>query len=462
MKPVLLIDFGSTYTKVTAVDVDNAVLLGTSSAYTTVVTDINEGLDNALRSLRQETGITEYSESFAASSAAGGLRMIASGLVPELTAEAARCASLGAGAKVIKTYSFELTEDDAEEIVAYKPDILLLVGGTDGGNKECIINNARTLAAAGGDFPIVIAGNRNAAKECERILADRETHICENVMPKFGQLNIEPAQKQIRDIFLKRIILAKGLSKASELVSDILMPTPSAVMKAIDLLANGCDSISGIGELLAVDVGGATTDVYSVSDGHPKRPNTMVRGLSEPYIKRTVEGDIGMRYSIHGIVDACGIEEVSTRAGMTPERAQILVDKLSQNTEMLPSDEELASLDEALAGLAVKTAVTRHAGKLEETYTIMGVSYIQTGKDLTAVENLVVTGGSLIHTQNTAKIASCALYDPLEPTSLRPQRARILIDRKYIIASMGLLSEHYPEVALTIMKEELIEDGLAK
>ena len=147
---------------------------------------------------------------------------------------------------------------------------------------------------------------------------------------------------------------------------------------------------------------------------------------------------------------------------MTPERAQILVDKLSQNTEMLPSDEELASLDEALAGLAVKTAVMRHAGKLEETYTIMGVSYIQTGKDLTAVENLVVTGGSLIHTQNTAKIASCALYDPLEPTSLRPQRARILIDRKYIIASMGLLSEHYPEVALTIMKEELIEDGLAK
>ena len=130
MRPILLIDFGSTYTKVTAVDVENAKLLGSAAAYTTVQTDVNDGLANAVTRLEEQTGKLDFAERYACSSAAGGLRMIASGLVPELTAEAAKCASLGAGAKVVKTYSFELTEDDAAEILAAKPDIFLLVGGT--------------------------------------------------------------------------------------------------------------------------------------------------------------------------------------------------------------------------------------------------------------------------------------------------------------------------------------------
>lgn len=99
MKPVLLIDFGSTYTKVTAADVDEGRLLGTANAYTTVQSDINNGLSDALSKLEKVTGKLDFCERYAASSAAGGLRMLASGLVPELTAEAAKCASLGAGAK---------------------------------------------------------------------------------------------------------------------------------------------------------------------------------------------------------------------------------------------------------------------------------------------------------------------------------------------------------------------------
>ena len=103
MKPVLLIDFGSTYTKTTAVDVDAGVLLGTAQSYTTVEEDISLGLDKALSEMQARTGISDYAERYACSSAAGGLRMIASGLVPSLTSEAARRAALGAGAKVIKT-----------------------------------------------------------------------------------------------------------------------------------------------------------------------------------------------------------------------------------------------------------------------------------------------------------------------------------------------------------------------
>ena len=130
MKPVLLTDFGSTYTKLTAVDVDTARVLGTAAAYTTVQTDVNDGFSAALRQLEEKTGRLDYAERYACSSAAGGLRMIVSGLVPELTLEAARMASLGAGAKLIGQFSFELTEDDIDQIRREKPDIFLLVGGT--------------------------------------------------------------------------------------------------------------------------------------------------------------------------------------------------------------------------------------------------------------------------------------------------------------------------------------------
>ena len=266
MKNILLIDFGSTYTKLTLVDVDAEEVRGTAQSFTTIETDVNDGLNAALELLTRKIGSFTYDECYACSSAAGGLRMITSGLVPELTGEAAKLASLGAGAKVVGIYAFQLTEDDLADIAAAKPDIFLLVGGTDGGNTECILHNAKALASMKPTFPIVIAGNRTAARECERILAGYEVYVCPNVMPKFGALNIEPTQQKIREIFLERIILAKGLSRATELLSDIMMPTPAAVLQAMELLSKGTGDEMGIGDLVAVDVGGATTDVYSIAD----------------------------------------------------------------------------------------------------------------------------------------------------------------------------------------------------
>ena len=460
MKPVLLIDFGSTYTKVTAVDLDSEALLGTAASYTTIQTDINDGLTNAVRKLEEKTGKLDFAARYACSSAAGGLRMVTSGLVPELTAEAAKMASLGAGAKIIKVYSFKMTEEDAEEIAKAKPDIVLLVGGTDGGNEECILHNAEIVSKVPGEFPVVIAGNRSAAKQCQRILeGSHQTFVCENVMPKFGKLNIEPTQKQIREIFLDRIIQAKGLTQASSLISGIMMPTPSAVMKAMQLLAQGCEGEAGIGNLVGVDVGGATTDIYSIAEGKPSTANTVYKGLPEPFAKRTVEGDIGMRYSIHGIVEAAGINKISEISGIPAARAQEMVDYLAANTETLPTDEEWERLDFALAGMAIDTAVTRHAGFLEEAYTMLGLTYVQSGKDLTGVRQVVVTGGSLIHTKRTGEIAAHALFDPARPMSLKPKKAKVWVDRSYILAAMGVLSEHYPEIALRIMKRELQDEG---
>ena len=460
MKAVLLIDFGSTYTKLTAVDVESETLLGTASAYTTVQTDINDGLKAGLAKLEQKTGKITYEQCFACSSAAGGLRMVTSGLVPELTGEAARLASLGAGAKVVGVYAFQLTEDDLQDIVASEPDIFLLVGGTDGGNTECILHNAKMLASIHPAFPIVVAGNRTAARQCQRILEGCDVYVCPNVMPKFGVLKIEQTQKQIREIFLNRIIQAKGLSKAAQLLSDIMMPTPSAVLQAMELLAQGCDSEPGIGELVAVDVGGATTDVYSVADGMPEHMNTVFKGLPEPYAKRTVEGDIGMRYSIQGIVDAAGIDRICQLSGLSKDRVEQLVADLKEHTDKVPNgDEEMEALDFALASMAIEEAVTRHAGTIEETYTMMGQTFVQEGKNLTKVQQIVVTGGSLIHTKKTEQIAAHALYSPANPASLRPKQADVWVDRTYILAAMGLLSSHYPQTALRIMKKELEYHG---
>ena len=456
MKPVLLIDFGSTYTKLTAVDVEGETLLGTAAAYTTIQTDINDGLTEGLKKLEAKIGKVEFTETYACSSAAGGLRMVTSGLVPELTGEAARLASLGAGAKVVGVYAFQLTEDDMEDIREAKPDIFLLVGGTDGGNTECILHNAKMLAQLKPEFPIVIAGNRTAARQCERILEGCEVYVCPNVMPKFGTLNAEPTQKQIREIFLTRIIQAKGLSKAAELLSDIMMPTPSAVLAAMELLANGCEGEKGIGELVAVDVGGATTDIYSIAEGMPDHMNTVYKGLPEPYAKRTVEGDIGMRYSIQGIVDAAGMDKICRLSGLTEDRVTELVEDLKVNTDKVPAGgDDLEKLDFALASGAVAEAVARHAGTISETYTMLGQTFVQEGKNLTKVKQIVVTGGSLIHTRQTEKIAAHALYDPMCPESLRPKEAGVWVDRTYILAAMGLLSLHYPQTALRIMKKEL-------
>ncbi|MBE6977286.1 MAG: MutL protein [Ruminococcaceae bacterium] len=460
MRPVLLIDFGSTYTKLTAVDVEAETILGTAASYTTVQTDIGDGLRKGLALLEAKTGKLNFEKTYACSSAAGGLRMVASGLVPELTSEAAKLASLGAGAKIVGLYSYQMTEEDIDEIARLQPDIFLLVGGTDGGNTACIEHNARMLATMEPKFPIVIAGNRNSVRACKEALADHEVYVCPNVMPKFGVLNIEPTQKQIREIFLNKIIQAKGLSKAAELLSDIMMPTPSAVMAAMELLSEGCEGESGIGDLIAVDVGGATTDIYSMADGMPEGMNTVFKGIPEPFAKRTVEGDIGMRYSVHGILEAVGADRLSKLSGIRRGRVEELVAWLREHTDSVPDgNEELERLDHALASMAIETAVARHAGTMEETYTMMGLTYVQTGKNLTHVKQIVVTGGSLIHTKDTAAIAKFAQYSPAQPMSLRPKNADIWVDRSYILAAMGLLSKHHPQVALRIMKKELEHYG---
>jgi uncharacterized protein (TIGR01319 family) len=387
--------------------------------------------------------------------------MIASGLVPSLTAEAARLAALGAGAKIVGLYSYELTREDIAEIARIKPDIFLLTGGVDGGNKACIVHNATMLATLGaeGPFPVLIGGNRSASAECAEILTGWQVIRCPNVLPKLGTLNIEPVQGEIRRLFLERIIRARGLSREQELISGILMPTPAAVKRGLELLAEGAEGEAGLGELAAVDLGGATTDVYSVATGTP-RGDAILKGLPEPFSKRTVEGDIGMRYSAAGVLEAVGAGKLAALSGLAEVSIPERIDNLTAHPGALPVGAEDRSLDFALAACAVETAMERHGGTLEEVYTSTGPVWVQTGKDLTSVTRLVLTGGAIIHHEEAKRIARYGLFHPGKGGSLKPAPgAEIFIDKAYILAAMGLLAEQSPGTALAIMKKEIENHG---
>ena len=385
--------------------------------------------------------------------------MCACGLVPALTGKAAKLAALGAGAKVAKCYSYQLTGADILELERISPDILLLTGGTDGGDSACILHNARMIAQSALGCPIVLAGNRSCAEECEELLSGKRVYVTANVMPRFNELNIKPAQECIRSIFMERIVCAKGLSGAQSLLDGIIMPTPAAAHRALELLSKGYMEEPGLGELMAVDLGGATTDVYSMAGGEPRQPNTFVSGLVEPYAKRSVEGDIGMRFSVIGILESAGRERIAALTGLAPEEAEARVRSLVADPKYLPQSEEDIRLDDALASLAVEIASIRHAGTIESVCTPMGWSYVQAGKDLRDVTKLVLTGGALIRAKSVTRIAAHALYNKEQPMSLRPMRAEVLLDGQYILATMGLLSVTHPDAALRILKKELTSYG---
>ncbi|MGI6687102.1 MAG: methylaspartate mutase accessory protein GlmL [Christensenellales bacterium] len=454
MRPVLLIDFGSTYTKLTAVDLDEGRVVAHTQTHTTADTDVSIGLSLGLEALEEKAGPLSYEARLACSSAAGGLNMVASGLVPNLTAKAAKLAAFGAGAKVIKNYSYQLTREDAEEIAAINPDIMLLTGGTDGGNSEVILHNAKRVAEIPGTFPVVIAGNRSVQEDCVQAFEGSPHPVfrADNVMPEMNRLVTEPVQRVIRQVFLERIVIAKGLSKTRSLLDGILMPTPSAVLEGLSLLSKGSRKRAGIGDLVAVDLGGATTDIYSIADGFPAEPNTVIRGLMEPRVKRTVEGDIGMRFGAGGVLEATGAEAFARITGLPEEVIEQTVARFAANPSALPQNETEEKVDFALAALAIRTALRRHAGSLEMVYTPVGPMYQQTGKDLSGVKRLIVTGGALIYAKRLNEMIDIALTCD-DPLVLTPREAAISCDREYILSAMGILAKYDEDTALKLLLE---------
>ena len=460
MSKYLMIDIGSTFTKLTAVDSEIEDIIGTSAHFTTVQEDVTIGYNNALKMLKEKTGDIKYDRIVACSSAAGGLKMCAIGLIPELTVEAAKRVCLGAGAKVDLVFAGHINKHEVQEIKDKGIDIVLLAGGTDGGNYECILHNSEMLADGGIEIPIIYAGNKSCIDDAEEIFkAHNMTNVtyAENVMPKLNELNIDPARDHIRDVFLKNIISAKGIKKIETEIDKVMLPTPEAVLRSCNLLSKGYMHERGLGELVCVDIGGATTDLYSMCPASAKRPDVVLRGLEEPYAKRTVEGDLGMRYSALGILKSLTEEEIR----LIDEDEGIDIEKAltyrSEHVDVVYKEGIEEHIDHIIGGICVNKAMSRHVGRMEEVFTPMGTVYNQYGKDLTRIENVIGTGGVLIHSSDPKFILSKVKGNDKSRLELRPEDPNYLVDKDYILAAMGLLSDIDPLLALRILKKHLVK-----
>ena len=460
----LLIDFGSTYTKVLAIDLDTESILGRAQSLTTVESNILIGLQNALKILFKEVPSIEekkINKKIACSSAAGGLRMIAIGLVPVLTLEAARRAALGAGAKIVGSYANELDDEAIQEIEEKPCDIIMLSGGTDGGNKEVILHNARALATLKKNVTVLVAGNRSVRSKVREILlqAGKQVEVTENVMPEVNELNVEPARAVIRDIFMERIVKAKGLDGAQEYVGDIVMPTPMASLRAAQLLADGTDEEPGLGDLLIVEIGGATTNIHSIGHGYPKDGHTVLKGLPEPYAKRTVEGDLGIRYNAHTIFEMANHRLKDNLTNIDCLKDFLEVEKttheMGTNVGYVPQDDQSFRLDAALAKTAVQVAMERHAGHVREIPAMGELLSVQYGKDLSDIKVVIGTGGVFHYGLYPECILDGVTYEIQNPSSLKPKKPDFYIDKGYVLYGAGLLAADSPTKALRILKKNL-------
>ena len=460
MNYILTADIGSTFTKVTAIDIQNRKILGVARSFTTAAENVQEGFENALKELYAQTGKLNFAEKVAASSAYGGLKMVSVGLVPNLTSKAAKMTASSAGAKVMKSFSYELSRDEILEIMAISPDIVLLTGGIDGGNKEVILANAKHIGEISTDFSVIVAGNKVVSTECGDIIKSygKTCIVTENVMPEFEKLNIGPAKNAIRELFIKKIIDAKGLDKIQEMMDSEIVPTPLAVFDAVTLLSKGTKKEKGIGDLLVFDIGGATTDVYSCSEGMADKANVIYKGIKEPFSKRSVEADIGMRYSLSSLVEEAGVDEVCDKSGADCEQVKAWIDICLKNPDAVPGSGGVnQNIDKALAALAVEICVNRHAGTIEKVYTHFGEVFAQTGKDLSEISTVIGSGGVIINSPDPKFILSHAGYSLNTPEILKPKNAAPYLDKNYILTAMGLLSKKYPSEALEITKENMFK-----
>ncbi|MGY0007248.1 glutamate mutase L, partial [Micromonospora sp. I033] len=299
-------DVGSTYTKAAVVDLDGGRLVAAAAAPTTVGTDVLHGLDAAVGAATAGLPARDLPW-YVCSSAGGGLRLAVIGYEPLVTAQAGRRVGLSAGANVVHVAAGRLGAADLTALRAARPDVVLLVGGTDGGDADTLTHNATRLARARWRVPVVLAGNTDVRDDLHGLLAAAGVPVtaADNVLPRIGVLTPAPARAAIREVFLRHVIGGKKLSRGGRFARLVRAATPDAVLTGVEVLA---DALGG--DLAVVDVGGATTDVYSVltPDERGSGPSQEVAGTL--WRARTVEGDLGMRWSAPGVVRAAAEERL--------------------------------------------------------------------------------------------------------------------------------------------------------
>jgi uncharacterized protein (TIGR01319 family) len=426
---VLCVDFGSTFTKALLVDLAEGEVRAAAEHRTTIDTDVLDGYDACLAALVDQDARAAGAPTLACSSAGGGLRIAVVGNEELVTAEAGRRVALSSGGKVVAVFAAS-RGDDLGELPASEPDVVLLTGGTDGGNTEPILACARALAPVW-QGPVVVAGSVDAQGEVAEILAHHPLVVSANIVPRIGVLAPEGARTAIRELFLSHVIGGKHLSSRDDFLAMVQGATPDVVLTGVELLADVA------GDTAVVDVGGATTDVHSVVELDPEDAGLGREVVATTRITRTVEGDLGMRWSAVTTAEAAGRDDLVEAAV-----------RRRDDVGFVPETDAERELDEQIAHAAVALALRRHAGRSKVVVSPEGRVVERSGKDLREVDLLVGSGGVLRHGRpGVADRVFAGSIGEVDGGWQLPRRAGVTVDVRYVLAAAGLLAADHEDAA---------------
>ena len=477
VRVILATDCGSTTTKAILIQVVDGAYRQThrGEAPTTVeapFADVTVGVTNAITEIQELSGrrfidddghiIRPASENegcdiyISTSSAGGGLQMMVAGVVREMTAESAKRAALGAGAivmDVIASNDKRKPHEQIQRIRELRPDIILISGGIDGGTTTHVVQIAELIAPAqprprfGATFtmPIIYAGNKDAAPLVKKALGDGYAlTIVDNLRPVLEHENLWPARDAIHDLFLEHVMAhAPGYDKLIEWTDAPIMPTPGAVGDILQAIARR-DRINVVG----VDIGGATTDVFSVFDGT---------------FNRTVSANLGMSYSIANVFAEAGMANVLRWVHMDMEERELrnrVKNKMIRPTT-IPQTLEALVFEQAVAREALRLAYVQHKAfattlKGVQQQRTIGDTFRQKTAGQTIVDNmtldlLVASGGVLSHAPRMAQTAMM-LIDAFEPEGF----TTLGKDSIFMMPHLGVLAQVHPQASLEVFERDCL------
>ena len=477
MRSIIATDCGSTTTKAISIEKVNHSfrLIARGEAPTTVEApfeDVTRGVLNAIREVEELTGkkILDGEKLIkparnekegvdiyvSTSSAGGGLQMLVAGVVKTMTAESAARAALGAGAivmEVIASNDGRLPHERVELIRRLRPDMILLAGGVDGGTKKHVIELAELIAAAdpkprfgvGYKLPVIYAGNKDAREDIKKILGDKVAlYIVDNIRPVMERENLKPARDKIHELFMEHVMQhAPGYKKLMSWTDVPIMPTPGAVGLLVEKVARK-ENI----EVIGVDIGGATTDVFSVFQG---------------IFNRTVSANLGMSYSISNVLVEAGIDNIMRWVPFDIESSELrnrIRNKMIRPTTIPQTLEELI-IEQAIAREALRLAFQHHKTMavglkgVQQERTI-SEAFLQTMTGETLVNlmtlNLIIgSGGALSHAPRRVQSALMML-DAFQPEGV----TMLAVDSIFMMPHLGVLSTVHEEAATEVFDRDCL------
>lgn len=477
MRRYLTVDCGSTTTKVILFAEHSSgefELAAKAEVPTTVeapVEDVTLGVRAAINDIERQLGlrlltadgliVTRCASSgvdgfFATSSAGGGLQMIVAGVMKNLTAESAERAALGAGAIVMDVIAIDdgrFPHERLERIYEMRPDMVLISGGVDGGNMTHVVQLGELFYAAGvrprlapnTRLPLIFAGNKEARKYIADILGEKvDLHVVENLRPVMDKENSAPARAEIQDAFMNHVMLhAPQYRTLAKWVSQPILPTPTAVGLSLARYAQA-SSVN----LLACDIGGATTDIFSVLKGE---------------LNRTVSANLGMSYSINNVLVQAGLTEVMNYIPFpfdSDELQDLVANKMIRPT----------SLPETMSDLLVEHALARQAIRLsleQHTQLVSGLKGVhrrrlfsdifdQGGNERRLLDlvdiDVIVGSGSVLSLAPRQQQACLIMLDAFQPQGV----TTLLLDSQFLLPHIGAISTAQPAIAWQLLQRASI------